>query len=885
MKPPTEMDLKNIPDNFLAVVAHIALGMQSSEHNGSSAVDYSSPILKPVVARIYPVFIIMYALPAALGIATNVLMVMYISKYKLYKDATHAFVVNLAFCHTVQCAFVLPITLMVMLIQNWVFGQFMCFFLPLLQDIPLHVAMFSHLLIAWDRKRWLKDPLKARLPAFVCSCASWLAGMVIALPYPIYTTYIDLGKYVPKLDGVGICAMNLMDDMQEYNRGLFVLMYCGPMTLLGYLYIRTARELRPPDGPLSIMMFEARSEARSKQIRSGRGSASAGSGNISASSRTYDLYDAELDVNREKRTQRHLGAMASTQVLCVCPLMILRLAKMTVNETYDNEAHFDITYLLFVWIAFLPTVIVPWIYGSWVLSRPAKERLRGYLRLSSRRNTGTKSVQSLDGGISPSGNSDMKTPLSTTNNSALSNPTPTAPPAASILSTSTNSSATKSSSNTVKPAHSDKEVGKPASVSSVASTNTFVHRPKQLPTIDHRSKSPAGGSTKTQQSILESSLAESTISSTATKPPSTGGTGRPRRQLPPPIRIENSNFNKTPSVRSRASSDTNNTLRSSLRSTTSSRISAANVVEQRVAIQPSIPRRTSLERTVPDDDEDDYCSSIAGNCSNITSSTYCNINEREVVAPDLYESLPAERNSRQSLIHKSASPYYQPTDQNNDLDSDSDIYQRRPATRYGSLSQQDSTTGILKATPSIISVSESEYSSRKGSLSTLSRDMEIIDRLERERSMDIQEMIQREKTYEYYLSRQNSKLKFSTNFDDYFEEEPTQTGSSLQKQRSTSPHVTRNPPARRSSNQSYSSKRDSGYEDTSCPASAALQAQQQHTPVGSIGHGSGPYSASVGGPRRSIDLEQKQRFNRTYSGSSARSSTKSRDRVSFHDDI
>lgn len=53
--------------------------------------------------------------------------------------------------------------------------------------------MISHLLIAWDRMRWLGDPLKCRFPAFVCSCASWLTGMVIALPYPIYTTYLDLG--------------------------------------------------------------------------------------------------------------------------------------------------------------------------------------------------------------------------------------------------------------------------------------------------------------------------------------------------------------------------------------------------------------------------------------------------------------------------------------------------------------------------------------------------------------------------------------------------------------------------------------------------------------------------------------------------------------------
>ena len=54
------------------------------------------------------------------------------------------------------------------------------------------------------------------------------------------------------------------------------------------------------------------------------GGTTVGGADLSAGSRTYDLYDAELDVSREKRTQRHLGAMASTQILCVCPLMILR---------------------------------------------------------------------------------------------------------------------------------------------------------------------------------------------------------------------------------------------------------------------------------------------------------------------------------------------------------------------------------------------------------------------------------------------------------------------------------------------------------------------------------------------------------------------------------
>lgn len=70
------------------------------------------------------------------------------------------------------------------------------------QDIPLHAALLTHLLIAWDRMRWLNDPMNARFPAFVCCCATWLTGMVIALPYPIYTTYLDLG--------VSICFIYLL---------------------------------------------------------------------------------------------------------------------------------------------------------------------------------------------------------------------------------------------------------------------------------------------------------------------------------------------------------------------------------------------------------------------------------------------------------------------------------------------------------------------------------------------------------------------------------------------------------------------------------------------------------------------------------------------------
>lgn len=83
----------------------------------------------------------------------------------------------------------------------------------------------------------------------------------------------------------------------------------------------------------------------------------------------YDLYEAELDVSKEKRNQKYLISMVTVFGICLCPLNILKLARMAVNETYENSRLIDITYVLAVWIGFLPTCTTPYIYASWQMSR------------------------------------------------------------------------------------------------------------------------------------------------------------------------------------------------------------------------------------------------------------------------------------------------------------------------------------------------------------------------------------------------------------------------------------------------------------------------------------------------------------------------------------
>lgn len=134
-------NFNNIPEHYLDAITHYVVGF----HNETR--DFSEPILKPVVANIYPIFIVQYGLLSLFGIISNSTIIFYIMRYKLYRDVTHAFIVNLAVCHFVQAAIALPITLMVNLIKNFVFGQFLCFFLPLLQVSSIFISYKSIILI------------------------------------------------------------------------------------------------------------------------------------------------------------------------------------------------------------------------------------------------------------------------------------------------------------------------------------------------------------------------------------------------------------------------------------------------------------------------------------------------------------------------------------------------------------------------------------------------------------------------------------------------------------------------------------------------------------------------------------------------------------------
>lgn len=120
--------------------------------------DFSLPIIKPGLVHIYPIFISLYAVLAVLSVGVNLILIIFVIYHKLYLDCTHAFLANLSVAYLLQSIVVLPITLVVIIFQNWIYGEFMCFFLPILQvsqigsfpfkvHIPFGVGLLSRLVL------------------------------------------------------------------------------------------------------------------------------------------------------------------------------------------------------------------------------------------------------------------------------------------------------------------------------------------------------------------------------------------------------------------------------------------------------------------------------------------------------------------------------------------------------------------------------------------------------------------------------------------------------------------------------------------------------------------------------------------------------------------
>ncbi|XP_069977772.1 neuropeptide Y receptor type 2-like [Penaeus vannamei] len=265
MTSPTNPDLRHLPDKILAQIIH------TIQTYPNETVDFSRPVLRRTLRGSYPLFVTLYCLLALAGAVANSAMLSRLCLARpFYSDPTCVYVMNLGVCNLLASLVLLPLSLVVLLLHNWVLGGVLCYLLPMLQDVPIHATMATFVVISADRHRKIASPLEPRVSASTAVAGIWVAALSVVLPYVMYVNYIDLQVVLGRqFSGVGICTLNMNDNIALYIRLLYGLL----------------------------------------------------------------------------------------------------LVKNEILETRQNSGHFDITYITFVWVAFLPAVTTPIVFAAWKYGR------------------------------------------------------------------------------------------------------------------------------------------------------------------------------------------------------------------------------------------------------------------------------------------------------------------------------------------------------------------------------------------------------------------------------------------------------------------------------------------------------------------------------------
>ena len=137
--------VREIGEENLKVIYKFLLDVNYSDIDTESTIDFGQPHLRGFFRPLYPLAITLtfYLLLILLGLVGNTLIVSVIRKKKvLSKDNTQLCMLNMALAFLAQLTFVIPFSLFVLVVHNWLLGYVMCFILPMAQ-VTIRYGLFS----------------------------------------------------------------------------------------------------------------------------------------------------------------------------------------------------------------------------------------------------------------------------------------------------------------------------------------------------------------------------------------------------------------------------------------------------------------------------------------------------------------------------------------------------------------------------------------------------------------------------------------------------------------------------------------------------------------------------------------------------------------------
>nr|ANO39032.1 GCR058 [Schmidtea mediterranea] len=189
---------------------------------------------------------ICYGMIFVLTIIGNIAVLLTVIRHVSMRTVINIFICNLSIADILCALFVLPITLLQSIHNEWHFGTLLCRASPYLQGTTVCASISTLTIIAFDRYVAICHPMKRvinKKTTYIIVIGIWISSAIILLPWAVY---YKIQIKVTNLTWNGsfqlhrkICLMEWPNkgEGKEYFLGvIFIILYVIPLTLISIFY-------------------------------------------------------------------------------------------------------------------------------------------------------------------------------------------------------------------------------------------------------------------------------------------------------------------------------------------------------------------------------------------------------------------------------------------------------------------------------------------------------------------------------------------------------------------------------------------------------------------------------------------------------------------------
>ncbi|CAF1289008.1 unnamed protein product [Rotaria sordida] len=187
-----------------------------------------------------------YAIIFLIGLIANIFVIVMIIKRRRMRTLTNRFLLNLAISDLIATLVCLPPTAYHYYDKRWIFGEFLCRFVPFMQGTSVAVSIFTLMAVSIDRFIAIHKPIHSKILCtptriIVTIVMTWIASLLLMIPLILHHRIVD-----PFEITLTACAEEWHQNMNArlvYDFILLIVLFILPLTLMTYCYIRISFSL------------------------------------------------------------------------------------------------------------------------------------------------------------------------------------------------------------------------------------------------------------------------------------------------------------------------------------------------------------------------------------------------------------------------------------------------------------------------------------------------------------------------------------------------------------------------------------------------------------------------------------------------------------------